>query len=51
MANVTINSEAILVKCLKSQGIQRQIQRALAEKVELAKEELLHEFEESPVTQ
>jgi hypothetical protein len=51
MANVTINSEAILVKCLKSQGIQRQIQRALAEKVEVAKEELLHEFEESPVTQ
>lgn len=45
-----INQDAILVKFLKSESVQRKVSTRLYTKVEKAKEALLEEFDSSPVT-
>ncbi len=51
MGKVTINHNVLLAKILKSEQTQKQAFEFLNEKVERAKDELLTEFNQSPVTQ
>jgi hypothetical protein len=51
MATVTLDERGIIAKVLKSEAFQREAYKRLADKVERAKEELVQEFNESPVTQ
>lgn len=51
MGKVTFNESAILAKFLKSETVQKRASAALKTKVGKAKQELIDEFNDSPVTQ